>query len=100
MAGSAPSQRLKGLNKKLLVYVGAINPQDGVDYLLRALRHLLYELRREDFHCVIIGDGDSLEELRRLAEKLELGRHVEFTGFISDRELQEILAAADIGLDP
>ena len=95
-----PSVRLQNLGKKILVYVGSLNPQDGVDYLLRSLKYLRYELNRGDFHCVIIGAGDSLHDLRSLAESLGLNGEVEFTGFISDEELQESLAAADICMDP
>jgi glycosyltransferase involved in cell wall biosynthesis len=95
-----PSKRLRDLKKKILVYIGSLNPQDGVDYLLRSLKHLVYELKRQDFHCVIMGSGDSLEDLRDLAKQLKLNGHVELTGYISDKELQENLAAADICMDP
>jgi len=32
----APSRRLRESGKKVLVYIGSLNPQDGVDYLLRS----------------------------------------------------------------
>jgi len=95
-----PSERLKQMNKKILCYIGSLNPQDGVDYLLRSIKHLLYDLNREDFHCVIIGSGDSLEDLRKLAAKLSLNGHVELTGYIAEKDLKEILASADICVDP
>lgn len=95
-----PNQRLRQMQKKILVYIGSLNPQDGVDYLLRSLKHLVYDLKREDFHCVIIGSGDSLDDLRALAKQLHLNGHVELTGYVSDKELQETLAAADICVDP
>jgi len=100
MQVAEPTARLRDMKKHILVYIGSLNPQDGVDYLLRSLRHLRCGLKREDFHCVIIGSGDSLEDLRRLTRQLELDAQVELTGYISDRELQEHLAAADICLDP
>jgi glycosyltransferase involved in cell wall biosynthesis len=96
----APSARLRGMNKCILCYIGSLNPQDGVDHLLRSLRHLLYELKRSDFHCVIMGTGDSLQDLRSLAAKLQLNGRVELPGFVSDEDLQSNLAAADICLDP
>jgi glycosyltransferase involved in cell wall biosynthesis len=95
-----PSPRLRSNGKKILCYIGSLNPQDGVDYLLRSLRHLIHDLKREDFHCVIIGNGDSLEDLRALAENLGLNGHVELNGYVPDQELQECLAAADICVDP
>jgi glycosyltransferase involved in cell wall biosynthesis len=100
MTRVAPSDRLKGMNKSILCYVGSLNPQDGVDYLLRSLRHLLHGLKRSDFHCIIMGSGDSLQDLRDLARNLQLNGCVELTGFISDEDLQANLAAADICVDP
>src|SRR6266540_1412512 len=100
MTPAAPSARLKGMNKSVLCYVGSLNPQDGVDYLLRSLRHLLHGLKRSDFYCVIMGTGDSLQDLRDLAGTLQLNGCVELTGFISDEDLQANLAAADICVDP
>jgi glycosyltransferase involved in cell wall biosynthesis len=100
MTPAAPSARLKRMNKCILCYVGSLNPQDGVDYLLRSLRHLLHGLKRSDFHCVIMGTGDSLQDLRDLAGNLQLNGCVELTGFISDEDLQANLAAADICVDP
>jgi glycosyltransferase involved in cell wall biosynthesis len=88
------------MDKCILCYIGSLNPQDGVDHLLRSLRHLLYDLKRADFYCVIMGTGDSLQDLRNLADKLELNGCVELTGFVSDEDLQANLAAADICLDP
>jgi glycosyltransferase involved in cell wall biosynthesis len=100
MRSRPPSERLRRLNKAILCYVGSLNPQDGVDYLLRALDRLKNDLQRHDFYCVIIGDGDSLRDLRSLAGQLRLNGWVEFTGFIPDKELLENLAAADICVDP
>jgi len=100
MTSRAPSERLRRLNKTILCYVGSLNPQDGVDYLLRALQRLKNDLQRRDFYCVIIGDGDSLRDLQRLVGQLRLNGCVELTGFIPDKELLENLAAADICVDP
>jgi glycosyltransferase involved in cell wall biosynthesis len=100
MASVAPNARLKEMNKFILCYIGSLNPQDGVDYLLRSLRHLLRDLKRSDFHCVIMGTGDSLQDLRDLAGNLQLNGCVELTGFVSDEDLQANLAAADICVDP
>jgi glycosyltransferase involved in cell wall biosynthesis len=100
MTPVAPSSRLKEMNKFILCYIGSLNPQDGVDYLLRSLRHLLYDLKRSDFHCVIMGSGDSLQDLRDLAGQLDLNGCVELLGFVPDEELQANLAAADICVDP
>lgn len=95
-----PSERLRRMGKAILVYVGALNPQDGVDYLIRSLGYLVSDLKRDDFYCVIIGSGDSLEDLRELVRRHKLQGQVELTGYISDAELQANLSAADICVDP
>ena len=95
-----PDQALRNSGKTIFGYVGAMNPQDGVDYLLRALHHLRKTLNRHDFFCVLIGDGDSLEELKALSATLDLEKHVLFTGFIPDDAMMRYLSTADIGLDP
>jgi glycosyltransferase involved in cell wall biosynthesis len=95
-----PDRSLRSKGKTILGYVGAMNPQDGVDYLLRALRCLVHDLDRKDFYCVIIGDGDSREELSAQAVELGLSDHVFFTGFIPDEDMVRLLSSADICLDP
>lgn len=82
----------------LIGYLGVMAPQDGVDYALRALA-LLGE-RRRDWHAIFAGDGDSSEELRRLADELGLGNCVEFTGWIDEREIARLLSSCDVCLSP
>jgi glycosyltransferase involved in cell wall biosynthesis len=100
MKVEAPSERLRRMNKTILCYIGSLNPQDGVDYLLRSLRHLAYVLGRRDFYCVIMGSGDSLESLRALLDELKLKEFVELAGYIPDSDLLANLSAADICVDP
>jgi glycosyltransferase involved in cell wall biosynthesis len=94
-----PDQELRQMGKTIIGYVGVMGVQDGVDYLLRALNHLLRGLHRNDFYCVIIGFGDALEDLKRIAQELALQDHVRFTGPIFGEGLRRLLAAADICVD-
>jgi glycosyltransferase involved in cell wall biosynthesis len=95
-----PDAALKSKGKTVLGYVGVMNPQDGVDYLLRALHHLIHDLGRTDFYCVLIGEGDSRHELEVLARDLGLADYVWFTGYIPDEDLLRYLSTAEICLDP
>ena len=89
------------IDKKILLFLGSINPQDGLDTLLHILHYLVNELNRKDFVCNIVGDGDSLDSLKTLASKLGLEAFVDFKGFVSDREkIREYLSSSDIGLEP
>jgi glycosyltransferase involved in cell wall biosynthesis len=91
---------LSRMDKTILVYIGVMSNHDGIDYLLRALHHLAYTLKRSDFYCVLIGYGSAWADLKKLASELGLDKYVRFTGWISDEELNRILSTADIGVDP
>lgn len=95
-----PDEELRKMNKTILGYVGALNPQDGVDYLVRALGTLVHDLGRKDVYCVVVGYGDSLEGLKKLACQLEIEDHIHFTGYCSDADLVRYLSSADICVDP
>jgi glycosyltransferase involved in cell wall biosynthesis len=93
-----PDLRRKG--RTIIGYVGVMGFQDGLEYLLRALQHLRYDLGRTDFFCVLIGTGDAWASLKELATQLKLADHVWFTGQVSDADLIRYLSSADICVDP
>ena len=95
-----PEPALRQKAKTLIGFVGVMGFQDGVDYLLRALHHLLHTFGRTDFYCVLMGDGDAFASLRKLAQQLCLEDYVRFTGLVRGEELWGYLAAMDICVDP
>lgn len=95
-----PDKELKQSGKTILVYIGVMGPQDGVDYLLRSLHILINHFNRKDFYCIIIGPGDSLEDLKQLREELKLQDYCRFTGKIPFDDLLRYLSTADICVDP
>lgn len=95
-----PDEALRRGKPYLLAYLGVMGPQDGVDYALRALRVLRYDLGRANFHCVFMGSGDSFEDMVKLSAELGLADVVEFTGRVSDEMVQRCLSTADVCLSP
>ena len=91
---------LKQPGKTTICYVGEMGHHDGVDYLLRALRHLVHDLDRSDFWCVLVGDGPAWPGMRSLAEELGLTDYVLFTGRVPHKEVARYLSAADICVAP
>ncbi|WP_051655751.1 glycosyltransferase family 4 protein [Deinococcus marmoris] len=85
--------------RHLVGYLGVMGPQEGVDVLLRAIRHLI-DAGRGDVKFMLIGGGSSLADLKALAAQLGLGRHVEFTGRIPDDDLLMRLSACDLCVNP
>ncbi|MEP7355757.1 MAG: glycosyltransferase family 4 protein [Anaerolineales bacterium] len=97
---AAPDPGLRQRAGTILGYVGVIAPQDGLDYLLRALAHLRADLGRSDFLCVVVGEGEALPDLKALAARLGLEGQIWFTGFLAHAELIRCLSSADICVDP
>jgi glycosyltransferase involved in cell wall biosynthesis len=84
----------------LLVYLGEICRQDGVDHLVRALKHLSEDLGFRDFHCVLVGGGPHQPAIQRYATEIGVGPYCTFTGRVSDEVLCRVLSSADIAIDP
>ncbi len=95
-----PDPALRRKAAAIIGYVGVIGPQDGLDYLLRALAHLHTSLGRADFFCVVAGQGAGLAELRAMAARLGLDGRVEFTGYLAQADLVRCLSTVDICVDP
>lgn len=96
-----PDSELRKKGKTIIGYVGVTGTQDGVDYLLRALRHLAYVLGKKDFICIIVGNGNELSSLKSLARKLDITDFVVFTGWIDNlADVARYLSTMDICVAP
>jgi glycosyltransferase involved in cell wall biosynthesis len=91
-----PDPSLRGSEPNVIGYVGMMGPQDGIDYLLRALQILKRDLHRTDWRCILIGKGAEMEPLRDLAATLDISDHVHFTGWVDYEKVPRYLAATDI----
>ncbi|MBR1132234.1 glycosyltransferase family 4 protein [Bradyrhizobium iriomotense] len=81
-------------------YVGVMGAQEGIDLLLEAAAHMIHVLGRRDVQFCLVGGGPGLQGFKTLAEKMELGDYVTFTGRAPDDTLFEILSTADVCVDP
>jgi glycosyltransferase involved in cell wall biosynthesis len=95
-----PVEAVKGGRRYLVGYVGVMGKQEGIDHLLRAARHIVYTLGRDDIQFCLVGGGTELEEMRRYAAELGVSEYVTFTGRVPDREMLEVLNTADICVNP
>lgn len=84
----------------LILYVGTMGAQDGVDYLLRSVDYLIHERGRYDFHVLVVGGGTELKKLKCYAQELKIDGVVSFTGRVPDCELIEALSTADVCVCP
>ena len=96
----SPKEELKLGKKYLVAYLGVMAPQDGVDYLLRAVDIIVNKYKRNDITFTLIGSGDSIDDLKRLKEELSLDSSVIFTGRVPDETLFSYLATSDACVAP
>jgi len=88
-------------NKPLLVvYVGFMGQQDGLDLLLEAVEHLVKIEKRQDTHFLLIGRGSMLPVLQAMVAKKRLDEFVTFTGQVPHEEVVSYLSNADVGVAP
>jgi glycosyltransferase involved in cell wall biosynthesis len=93
-------ERLKQGRRHLVGYVGVMGRQEGIDYLLRAVRHVVVDLGRTDIHFGLVGGGTSLEAMQALAAELGVGAFVTFTGRVPDDDMLAMLNTADVCVNP
>ncbi len=96
----AADPAIRGLGRIVVGYLGNMNPQDGVDRFLEMARLIRQKHGRTDFGFVMIGKGDSFEDLKRLRDEWGLTDSVVMTGRIPWSGVIATLRATDICVQP
>lgn len=96
----APREELRAGSRHLLVWLGIMGPQDGVDILLEAMHVLVHDLERKDVHLAVLGFGDCYDDLREQCTALGLDAWVTFTGRADGSMIADYFSTADVGLCP
>ena len=95
-----PPSSVRAGARSLLVYLGIMGPQDGVESILAVMDELVHRRGRSGVSVALLGFGDCYEDLRRECTALGLDPYVEFTGRADKAMIADYLSAADIGLSP
>jgi glycosyltransferase involved in cell wall biosynthesis len=96
-----PDRRNGSEKNSQMIFVGAINPQDGLDILLEVTKDLVFERGFRDLILRVVGDGDSLPEMKQLSIDMGLGKNVVFEGFVTDRKkLANWVENSSLGVEP
>lgn len=74
-------------------YVGRVAEEKGIRYAIEALKTCNPEVQ-----LLVAGEGDQLEELKKLTAQLGLSQRVHFTGYVSNASL--VFSAAEIAVVP
>ncbi|MFP3985533.1 MAG: glycosyltransferase family 4 protein [Candidatus Bathyarchaeia archaeon] len=85
-------------HEKLVLCVGRLVPQKGIEYLIRAVPRISWRFPEAKF--VIVGEGWMRSHLEWLADQSGQRWRINLTGFISDDELTALTKIADVMVVP
>ncbi len=80
----APDAAYKAGKPHLVLYLGEICSQDGVEHLVDALKVLRDRFGRRDVHCLLIGGGPHQPAVVDYARRAWVAELCTFTGTVSD----------------
>jgi len=83
-------------DRTVFLFVGRVDREKRLDVILRAL----HRLKRNDIQFCVAGYGAAMHMLQGLAQELELGQRVHFTGFVSNGDLPHLINSCDIFVMP
>jgi len=86
--------------RHLVAYLGVMGRQEGIHYLLEAIRMAVHGQGRTDIHFALIGDGPERATLMRTAQEMGIADWCSFTGRVPDAALLEWLCSADVCVNP
>jgi glycosyltransferase involved in cell wall biosynthesis len=87
-----------GPYEKMVLFVGRLVPQKGVEYLVKAVPSIVQNHGGAKF--VISGEGWFKSNLENLAARTGYGYRIRFLGFIPDSELIELSMCTDVLVVP
>jgi len=94
---NAKPQLVKQNEKPRVLFTGRLIARKGVEYLIRAVPHVLKSF---DADFIICGDGACKADLQKLTASLGLEKNIFFLGFVSNERLDEEYARCDVWVNP
>ena len=84
----------------LILFLSRLDPKKGLDILLPAFDRL--RKRYPEAYLIVAGNGESefIAQQKRLAEKLGIGAHILWTGFLNNEQKWFVLRDADVFVLP
>ncbi len=85
-------------NKKIVLFVGRINEQKGIQYLIKAIPKVKDKFK--NIRLLIIGEGDYKKEMEHLVDFLDIRDEVEFLGPKKHGDIVDYYKMADVFVLP
>ena len=96
--GSVRQRYGVGWGEKLILCVGRLVPQKGIEYFIRAIPKIARHYPEAKY--VIVGEGWSRDILESEARASGHANKIRFTGFASDQEVIDLMTSADVLVVP
>ncbi len=88
----------KGVNEKIITFLGRITMQKGPEYFIEAANKVLQ--RMDNVRFVMAGSGDMMEKMIRHAARLKIMDRFHFTGFLRGQDVYSMLKMSDLYVMP
>lgn len=88
----------KGVNEKIVTFLGRITMQKGPEYFIEAAHRVLRKM--DNVRFVMAGSGDMMEKMIRRAAQLKISDKFHFTGFLRGDDVFEMLTMSDLYVMP
>jgi len=87
-------EKLRISKRKIIISLRSLYPIYDIETLIKAIPLVLSHFPKTIF--IIAGEGFQKDELKNLAEELNVSGNIKFTGFIPNEELPNYLRTADV----
>jgi len=84
-------------DNKIILFVGRLNEQKGINYLIKAMPLVNKKIRNA--RLLVIGEGEYKKELQKIADFLSLN-NVDFLGSVAHKKLADYYSLADVFVLP
>lgn len=101
LAAATPQKSVWTLKQQgygLILFLGRLTMQKGVDYLLRSLSQLVAD--GEKVMLLVAGKGDMEHQLIEQAASMGVAENIFFVGFLRGKQIDEVYRAADLFVMP
>jgi glycosyltransferase involved in cell wall biosynthesis len=88
----------KGINEKIVTFLGRITMQKGPEYFVEAACRVLQ--RTKNVRFVMAGSGDMMDAMVRRAAQLGIADHFHFTGFLKGSDVFQMFKMSDVYVMP
>lgn len=88
----------KGVNEKIVTFLGRITMQKGPEYFIEAANLVLKKMSNVRF--VMAGSGDMMNGMIKRAAELKIMDHFHFTGFLKGDDVFDMFRMSDVFVMP